>query len=83
MGVIKSTMDVSEHLEIYNIDSKTTDNYTQTDLFIEPDLNISYRIIKGIAINIGIGYNVNSSSFNSKLVDWSGMRSRIGILSTY
>jgi hypothetical protein len=80
MGLIKSNLDISEYLIIYGLDSNTiTDHYSETNFFLEPNLNVSYHITKGIAVKVGVGYNLNTSSFNGALIDWSGPRARIGI----
>jgi hypothetical protein len=80
MGLIKSNLDISEYLIIYGLDSNTsTDHYSETNFFLEPNLNVSYHISKGIAVKVGVGYNLNTSSFNGALIDWSGLRARIGI----
>jgi hypothetical protein len=80
MGLIQSNLNTTEYLIIYGLDSKTsTDYYSETSFFLEPNLNVSYHITKGIAIKVGVGYNLNTSSFNGTLIDWSGPRARIGI----
>jgi hypothetical protein len=80
MGLIKSYLDISEYLIINGLDSNTsTENYTQTNFFLEPNLNVSYKIINSIAFKVGLGYNLNTSTFNRELIDWSGFRPRIGI----
>jgi hypothetical protein len=83
LGIIKSSMDISEYLIIYGLDSEaTTDNYSQLNFFLEPNLNVSYNIIKGIAVKFGVGYNLNTSTFTNQLINWTGLRTRIGISSS-
>ena len=80
LGVIQSNLDISEYLEIYNVDHTTSsDQITQTNFFLEPNLSLSYPIRNDIAIKFGVGYNLNTSTFNNELIDWSGLRTRIGI----
>lgn len=80
LGVIKSTLDVSEYLVIYNLDSKTTkDNYSETNYFLEPNIDLSCKIVSGVALKFGLGYNLNTTEFDYKLIDWSGVRTRVGI----
>lgn len=80
LGVIKSTLDVSEYLVIYNLDSRTTtDNYSETNYFLEPNLDLSYKIMNGIALKLGLGFNLNTTGFDHKMIDWSGVRTRAGI----
>ncbi|MBV5281075.1 MAG: hypothetical protein JZU53_01440 [Paludibacter sp.] len=80
LGIIKSNLNVTEYMTIYNLDSKTsTDEYKQSNFFLEPNLSVSYNIIKGIAVKACIGYSLNTSIFNSELIDWSGLRTRIAV----
>jgi len=80
IGCIKSNLNITEYIKINDLDSNTTsDQYKQTSYFVEPSLNISYHFNKAIGVRAGLGYNLNSSTFNNNLIDWSGFRTRLGI----
>ena len=80
LGLVISNLDISEYLIIYDLDSNTTtSNYNQGSFFLEPNLNLTYNLKKGITVKVGTGLNFNTSVFNSQLIDWSGFRTRIGI----
>jgi hypothetical protein len=80
LGLINSNFNITEYLILYDVDSKTsTDQLSQTNYFLEPNFNVSYKIIKGIALKVGVGYNLNTSTFNNKLINWSGLTTRLGI----
>ncbi|MDO9154847.1 MAG: hypothetical protein Q7U47_14265 [Paludibacter sp.] len=80
LGIVLSNLEVSEYLIIYDLDSNTTSSrYIQGNFFLEPNLNLSYKIIHGIALNVGVGINLNTSVFNGQLIDWSGFRFRTGL----
>lgn len=80
MGVVSSTMNVTEYFTIYNVDSNTeTQKVTQISVFIEPNLNVSYHLYKGIALKAGLGFNLNTVTFQGAMIDWTGLRPRIGV----
>jgi hypothetical protein len=80
MGVISSTINMNEYITIYNVDSNTqTEKESQIGVFIEPNLNVSYNIYKGIALKAGLGFNLNTVTFQGALIDWTGLRPRLGI----
>jgi len=80
LGLIKSNLNTTEYLIIYDaVDLTNTGKYSQLDFFLEPNLNISYNIIRGSVLSFGLGYNLNTSSFYNGLINWSGFRTRIGI----
>lgn len=80
MGIISSTINMNEYIIIYNLDSNTdTQNFTQLSVFIEPNLNVSYNIYKGIAVKAGLGLNLNTVSFQGAMIDWTGLRPRLGV----
>ena len=80
LGVISSNLNVTETLTLYNVDSKTTnDIVSQFDFFMEPNAGLSYHITKRISARVAVGLNINTSLINEKLIDWTGLRTRIGV----
>lgn len=78
VGVIRSNLDITENVTIYNVDSLTnTTNYIEWTPFFEPNIGISYSITKKIQAKLSIGANIDTST--AILIDWSGFRSKIGI----
>lgn len=80
MGVVSSTINLNEYIIVYDFDSSTEiQNFTQISVFIEPNLNVSYHIYKGIALKAGLGLNLNTVAFQGALLDWTGFRPRLGV----
>lgn len=80
VGYIRSTLDVNEFLSVYNVDSKNSkEHLSQDSFFLEPNVSLSYNIIRGIEARLGIGYNLDTSVFDNKMIDWSGLRTKIGV----
>lgn len=78
VGVIRSNLDITENVTVYNVDSLTeTTKYIEWTPFFEPNIGISYSITKKIQAKLSIGANINTST--AILIDWSGFRSKIGI----
>lgn len=62
-GFLFSNVDISEKLEISNLNSNTTDcEYKGNSLVFEPGVYISYTIYKSIALNFSLGYERCSNS---------------------
>lgn len=79
IGVISSKLNVSETITLYDVDSQTTsDIVSQFDFFMEPNAGLSYNITKRISARVAVGLNINTSLINEKLMDWTGLRTRIG-----
>jgi hypothetical protein len=79
-GLIISRLDITEYLIIYGLDSDTSSSdYTQPSFFIEPNLNTSYHFNKSVLFNLGVGLNLNTSAFYGAIIDWSGLRTRVGV----
>jgi hypothetical protein len=84
MGVIKSVLNANEFVNIYNVDSKTEKEYfEQVGAFLEPNFNLSYKIYKGFALKAGVGYNLNTIKLEGGLLDWTGLRPRLGVTYTF
>lgn len=80
MGVVSSTINFNEYIAIYNMESNTsTQDITQIGVFIEPNINVSYHLYKGIAVKAGLGFNLNTVTFQGAMLDWSGIRPRVGV----
>ena len=80
IGYIKSNLNITEYIKINDLDSSATSSqYKQKSYFLEPNLSVSYNFNKAIAVKAGVGYNLNSSAFNNNLIDWTGLRTRLGI----
>lgn len=80
MGVVKSVLNINEYIEIYDLDSNTNiQEVSQISVFLEPNLNVSYSITKAVALKAGIGLNLNTVAFQSSVLDWTGLRPRVGI----
>jgi len=80
MGIVSSTINMNEYIIVYNVDSKTDiQNVTQIGVFVEPNLNVSYNIYKGIAVKAGLGFNLNTVTFQGSMLDWTGLRPRLGV----
>lgn len=80
LGIVSSAMNVNEYIMIYNVDSHTnTQDITQTGFFIEPNLHVSYHLYKGIALTAGLGFNLNTVTFQGSMLDWTGLRPRLGV----
>jgi len=80
MGVVSSTLNVDEFFEIYNVDShEDKQSVNQISVFMEPNLNVSYTLIRGIAVKVGLGFNLNTVNLQGAMLDWTGFRPRIGI----
>ncbi|MDD5186331.1 MAG: hypothetical protein PHS84_13820, partial [Paludibacter sp.] len=79
IGVISSKLKVSETLTLYDLDSKTTnDIMSQFYFFMEPNAGLSYNITKRISARVAMGLNINTSLISGKLMDWTGLRTRLG-----
>jgi hypothetical protein len=80
MGIITSTLDATETLIIHQVDSVTTkDQFSQLGYFLEPNVGLSYQVTNRISLKAGIGFNFNTSIINNQLIDWTGLRTRIGV----
>ncbi|MFA5046651.1 MAG: hypothetical protein WC542_12060 [Paludibacter sp.] len=80
MGIVSSTININESVTIYDLDSITnTQSVHQGGVFIEPNINLSYNIYKGIALKAGLGLNLNTATFQGSMLDWTGIRPRLGI----
>jgi hypothetical protein len=80
MGIISSTINMNEYIIIYNVDSSTKiQSFTQLGVFIEPNLNVSYNIYKRIDVKAGLGLNLNTVIFQGSMLDWTGLRPRLGV----
>ena len=80
MGIVSSTININESITIYDLDSITnTQSVNQEGVFIEPNINLSYTIYKGIAVKAGLGFNLNTVSFQGSMLDWTGIRPRLGV----
>ncbi|MDD4972444.1 MAG: hypothetical protein PHT07_23690 [Paludibacter sp.] len=78
IGVIHSDLKITENIVVYHVDSLTNNsNYDEWSPFVEPTIGFSYSISKKIQAKISIGANVDTST--NILIDWSGLRTRIGI----
>jgi hypothetical protein len=80
MGIVSSNISFNEYIIIYNVDSNTeSQSANQISIFIEPNIHVSYTIYRGIAVNAGLGFNLNTVSLQGAMLDWTGFRPRLGV----
>lgn len=80
LGVISSKLKLQESLTLYNVDSQVSNQtVNQFNFFMEPDTGLSYNVTKRISARVIVGLNIDTSLISDKLIDWTGLRTRIGI----
>jgi len=80
LGVISSKLKVHESLILYNVDNQVSNQtVNQFNFFMEPDTGLSYNITKRISARVTVGLNIDTSLLSEKLIDWTGLRTRIGV----
>lgn len=80
LGIINSKLKIHESLIVYNTDSNVSNQIlTQSNFFMEPNFGLSYKIAKKLFARTTVGLNIDTSLISKKLLDWSGLRTRIGV----
>jgi hypothetical protein len=79
-GVIQSRLSISEVLYLQQeLLHSYTENESQFDFFLEPNLGISYKILPRASVRTSVGYSLNTLAFESGSIHWSGLRFRLGL----
>ena len=87
IGIIFTNLNLNEKLTVFDEEiTSTSDDLSNTSLYIEPSINLNYNLFKGINIHLNGAYNVD---FKNKLfledektdiyTNWSGFRISFGI----
>jgi len=79
-GKVYSNLKVTESLNIYNVvNDDNSDKYKQSNFFFEPKIGFSYHITKILSTDIGLGYDRCFLNEDNNLIDWTGLRTHIGV----
>ncbi len=80
LGIISSKLNAFESLIVYNVDTHISNQtLTQTNFFMEPNVGLSYNATKRISARVTVGLNIDTSILSGNLIDWTGLRTRIGV----
>jgi len=80
LGLIMSVLKSTEILNINDVgESSSTDEFKQFGFFLEPNINVSKNISTNFAINLCLGYSLNTSSFYKGIISWDGLRPKLGM----
>lgn len=80
LGIISSKLNVHESLILHDVDSQASNTtVNQSDFFMKPNTGLSYNVTKSISARVTVGLNIDSSITSDKLIDWTGLRTKIGV----